>query len=382
MKIRDLKTIEERRKFVKDKTGRNFEAIGIFPEALRQAEKKNCENMIGAIQIPVGVAGPLKIAGSTARGEYFVPLATTEGALVASVNRGCKVASLYGGVKTYSENKGMTRGPVFEVKNINEGLKLKQWLVENHDKLQEITDTTSSHLKLLGIFTKVLGRKIYVRFSFDCQDAMGMNMVTIAVSAIVEEMEKIHKIKCISVAGNFDTDKKPAWMNFVLGRGREVWAEAVIDGKEISETLKTTAQTIHKTWLNKCLLGSVISGSMGYNAHFANIISAVFLACGQDPAHVVEGSLGVTTTELIGDKLYISVYLPDLVIGTIGGGTYLPSQKEMLDLLGVYGGNVGRNAAVFSEIIGASVLAGELSLLASLSEGSLGEAHKKLGRNK
>jgi hydroxymethylglutaryl-CoA reductase (NADPH) len=150
--------------------------------------------------------------------------------------------------------------------------------------------------------------------------------------------------------------------------------------KIIKEVLKTTPEKIHEVTTKKCLIGSIVSGSLGFNAQFANIIAAIFIACGQDVAHTVEGSLGITTTEIVGDQLYISIYLPDLVIGTVGGGTRLPAQKEALELLGISGGNKGNNAASFSEIVGAAVLAGEISLLAALSEGALASSHFRLTR--
>lgn len=178
------------------------------------------------------------------------------------------------------------------------------------------------------------------------------------------------------MAGNYDIDKKPAWLNFINGRGKKVWAEAVIPHAVIKDVLKTTPEKIHEVVIKKCLLGSIISGSMGFNAHYANIIAAIFASCGQDLAHVVEGSLGITTTELIGDNLYMSCYLPDLMVGTVGGGTGLPTQKEALAILG------NPTAMQFAEIVGGTVLAGELSLLGALSSGQLAEAHSKLGRGR
>ena len=380
MSLRNIKNITDRRNFIKKEKRIVFKAITCYPKEMEQAQTKNCENMIGAIQVPVGVAGPLLIKGNSAKGKYFIPLSTTEGALVASVNRGCKAITNSGGVVVKNEYVGMTRGSVFAVSDLSQGFEFKKWLESYPADFSEICQTTSRHLKILKIDSKVVGRNVFVRFYFDTLDAMGMNMVTLAVQKIIGFIEKHTDTKCISIAGNYDVDKKPSWQNFILGRGRQVWAEAVISDKEMKDTLKTTPDKIHKVCLNKCMLGSILSGPMGFNAHFANIIAAVFLACGQDMAHVVEGSLGITSTEIIDRKLYISIYLPDLPVGTVGGGTYLPSQKEMLQLLGIFGGKGGENATAFAEIIGACVLAGELSLLSSLAEGSLARAHMSLGR--
>jgi hydroxymethylglutaryl-CoA reductase (NADPH) len=381
MKIRNFATIEERRKFLEKKKGMHFAAIKVFPKDMEVAQFRNCENMIGAVQLPLGIAGPLKIKGSCTKGEYFIPLATTEAALVASINRGCKAVTNAGGVQVYTEQAGITRGSIFETSGLSASFKFKKWLTDNFLPLARKAQETSSHLKLLKLETRIVGRSVYVRFSFDTMDAMGMNMATIATDKVAHFIARETGIVCVSLAGNFDIDKKPAWLNFILGRGRQVWAEAVLSEKVVKEVLKTTLEKIHQVSIKKCLVGSALSGSLGFNAHFANIIAAIFIACGQDPAHIVEGSLGITTTDLIDKKLYISIYLPDLVLGTVGGGTSLPSQKEALSFLGVWGGSEGRNADVLAEIVGGAVLAGELSLLAALSEGSLALAHQKLARS-
>lgn len=376
MSIRKIETIEERRKFVEKTAGVSLKAITVYPKELEEASQINCENMIGATSLPLGIAGPLKIQTKN----YYIPLCTTEGALVASVNRGCKAISLSGGANVLVENIGATRGPVFSTSGIKESWRLKKWLVTHFDIIDHCSRETSSHLRLLKLDVQVVGKQVFVRFYFDTQDAMGMNMATIASARIVKLIEEQTGIKCLAVAGNYDIDKKPSFLNFISGRGKKVWAEVVLKKKVIEEVLKTTPDNLHKAVEAKCHLGSIMAGSLGFNAHFANIIAAIFLATGQDAAHVVEGSLGVTTTEIVDNGLYISVYLPDLMVGTIGGGTYLPAQKEALEILGIAGGKKGINATRFAEIIGTSVLAGEISLLSSISEGSLASAHQKLAR--
>lgn len=302
-------------------------------------------------------------------------MATTEGALVASISRGCKAINESGGAITFVENTGMTRGPVFKLKNLNEAIKTKTWIEENFKELAKTAAATSSHLKLLKADFQITGRNLFVRFYFDTGDAMGMNMATFATEAIVNLIEKKTKAACVSLAGNFDIDKKPAWLNFINGRGKKVWAECIVPKKIIAEVLKTTPEKIVEVVERKCHLGSIISGSLGFNAHYANVIAAIFAATGQDLAHVAEGSIGVTTAEVLENKdLYFSVYLPSLAVGTVGGGTNLPTQKEALGIM------KAKNVLEYARIIGAAVLAGELSLIASLSEGSLAKAHKKLGR--
>jgi hydroxymethylglutaryl-CoA reductase (NADPH) len=377
MSLRDFKTIIERRKFIEEKIKTRLSATAVYPKDLEEAQFKNCENMIGAVQIPLGIAGPLLIQGKYAKGEYYIPLATTEGALVASISRGCKALTLSSGAKVYTENVGMTRGSLYKTNNLAESFRLKTWLEDNFAQVAKRAQATSSHLTLKKIFTKVVGRNVFVRFSFDTQEAMGMNMVTFAAEEVAALIKIKLGIECVALAGNFDIDKKPAWLNSVLGRGRQIWAEATIPKEVINNVLKTTSFKIHEVAVRKCLIGSAVTGSLGFNAHFANIVAAVFLALGQDAAHVVEGSLGITTTELIGKNLYISIYLPALAVGTVGGGTNLPAQRESFEILGFKG---SERTSQFAETIGGAVLAGELSLLSSLAEGSLASSHRKLAR--
>jgi len=221
----------------------------------------------------------------------------------------------------------------------------------------------------------VNGKYVYLRLVYDTDQAMGMNMVTIATDQIVSFIEEQYNVTCIAVAGNYDIDKKPAWLNFIHGRGRVCQAEVVIPQDLLKEHLKVTSQALSKTVITKCWAGSMMSGSMGFNAHFANIVAAFYAATGQDIAHVVEGSLGITTAEVTDDgDLYFSVYMPDVMLGMIGGGTKLKTQREAINITGAADVNE------LAEVLVAAVLAGELSLLASITEKTLGRAHKTLGR--
>lgn len=385
MNLRDYTSVSERRKALEREVKVDLKNIGLFTLDEGVASTRNCENMIGAAQIPMGVAGPLCIHRThnhkPITNNYFIPLATTEGALVASVNRGCKAISESGGADVDSYRVGATRGPVFKVKNLHESDVFNKFLEEHFESLQQITKTISKHLTLTKYMDRGVGRYRYVRFVFDTEDAMGMNMVTIATQKLVEYVTLHTSIQCISLAGNYDVDKKPSWLNVIEGRGMKVWAEVILPSKILKEVLKTTAQKFYTVWLSKCMIGSAMAGSMTFNAQFANIIAAIFLATGQDLGHVGEASLGMTTAEVVNGKdLYVSVYLPDLMVGTVGGGTGLATQKEALEILGVFGGNEGKNSQKFAEIIGAAVLAGEISLLSSLAEGTLVRAHERLAR--
>lgn len=340
---------------------------------------KQIENFIGTTQIPLGVAGPLTLKLSAKiQDNYYIPLATTEGALIASINRGCKAITQVGGVTTYLELPGQTRGPILVADSMTEALNVKSWIYQHLVQLMKIGKATSAHIDFINLLDiKVVGRNIFLRVKMHTGNAMGMNMATIATQAIIDEIEKNTSARCVSLAGNYDIDKKPAWLNFIDGRGIQVWAEIVISEKIVKETLKTTPQTIADIVYRKCLLGSAMAGSLGFNAQYANVVAAIFIATGQDPAHVVEGSMGVTTAEVIDGDLQFAIFMPSVLVGTIGGGTSLPTQQEALGLMGL---GKGENVLQLAKIIGGAVLAGELSLIASLAEGSLATAHKKLGR--
>lgn len=378
LSVRNFPSALKRREFLAKELKVNLDNIGSFTFSEQSVTGRNIENLVGATQIPMGIAGPISVKSLESRvKEYFIPLATTEGALVASISRGCKAITEAGGADVEVETVGITRGPVFKTNGIDHGLKTRQWIETHLPLISQITQKTSSHLKLLKVDCQVVGKNLFVRFYYDSQDAMGMNMATIATQDAVKLIEKETQAKCIALAGNFDIDKKPAWLNFIAGRGKKVWAESILPKKVVIEVLKITPQEIVEVVESKTHLGSIMSGSLGFNAHFANILAAIFIATGQDPAHVVEGSLGVTTGEILDNgDLYFSIYLPDLVVGIVGGGTHLPTQQEALAIMNV------RNVLEYAMVVGTAVLAGELSLIASLAEGSLASAHKRLGRKK
>ncbi len=364
-----------RRKQLEKELKISLDNIGYFSQDSEKIEGHSCENFIGCAQIPMGVAGPILVNGK----KHYLPCATTEGALVASVNRGCKASRESGGIRVICENVGITRGPVFKTRNLAESFQFVEWIHNNTVAIRKVCESTSSHLKLIKINSQIVGKNVFLRFSFDTGDAMGMNMATIAADdACAYILEKYNGARLISLSGNYCIDKKPSWLNFINGRGKKVWAEIIISEKKVEEIFHTSPKKIVEVVSQKNLLGSVMAGSMGFNAHFANVVAAIFLATGQDSAHVVEGSLGITTAEIEknGD-LYFSCYLPDLICGTVGGGTGLKTQKEAFQIMKVEDG-----AIEFAEVIGAAVLAGELSLAASLAEGSLAKAHEELGRGK
>lgn len=367
-----------RREFIENESGVKLEHISKYSIDMTDTAKKNIENPIGTVQIPVGVVGPLVVNGDEEDINTYVPMATTEGALLASVNRGCSAIRKAGGCNVSILANQMTRAPVIKTKSTKDAAKLKRWINEHFTEIKKVAETTTSHGKLLKIDPiAIVGRYAYPRFVYDSGDSMGMNMVTIATEKALEFIESENDIDVIALSGNFCVDKKPAAVNMIEGRGKSVVAEVVIPKEVVEKTLKTTTEEIVEVNYSKNLLGSAIAGSYGYNAHFANMVAALFIATGQDPAHVTEASLGITTAENDDGDLYFSVTLPDLPVATVGGGTRLETATESLNLIGAKGsGKVER----FASIVAGIVLAGELSLIGALAAGHLASAHQKLGR--
>lgn len=382
MNLRNSTSVAKRREVVENATSTTLTHIGRGSLDEARASTHNCENMIGVVQIPLGVAGPLKIHWKKNEKEYIVPLATTEGALVASINRGCKAITQSGGANVCVERKGTTRAPVFETQSLSESFRFVEQMKNEFTHLQIIAQQTSSHISLIEIIPTVVGTLVYLRCSFHTQDAMGMNMATIASQHISNYLEEQYGVVCLSVSGNTCVDKKPSWQNVVLGRGYSAWSEVFVSTTIITETLKTTTDKLYRTYESKCLIGGAVSGSIGFNGHAANVIAAIYLATGQDPAHVVEGSQTITTMKREKDGMRVSVYIPSLLLGTVGGGTELETQRESLQVLGIAGGKEGRHAEELAGIVCGTVLAGEISELAALSSGTLTSAHTKLARGK
>ena len=373
-----------RRIAIEKLTNTSLPSIGSTIIDYSEIKNRNAENVIGAVQVPLGVIGPLKVIGDYAKGDFYVPLATTEGALIASVNRGAKAVTQSGGARVKILFDGMARAPVFKLDSIIDVVEFLNWVKEHFNELKKVAESTTSHGKLINIEPFVLGNNVWLRFVYETGDAMGMNMATIATEKVCEYIEEnFGKARCLAVSGNMCSDKKQSIVNSLHGRGKTVVAEALIPNEVITKTLKSDKNLIHEVNLRKNWAGGARAGTIfQFNAHFANIIAAIFLATGQDMAQVVESSSGYTWTEVRDEGLYISVTLTSLEVGTVGGGTRLPTQREALSIMGVYGsGNPpGTNAKKFAEIVAATVLAGELNLLAALANKELGKAHLRLGR--
>ncbi|MBN2423300.1 hydroxymethylglutaryl-CoA reductase (NADPH) [Candidatus Woesearchaeota archaeon] len=345
--------------------------------------RPNIENMIGSIQVPLGIAGPVQVCGEYAKGDFFLPIATTEGALTASVNRGCSVINNSEGASVCINKSGQTRSILFKFKNIEKIKTFFQWIDHNFSKLKKVSESKSNFLELISINKFVVGNSVWLRLTADTKDAMGMNMITLAAKTLGEYIESnFTGAEFVSTSGNICMDKKPSALNLAEGRGKSLLAEVFIPNSVVEKYLKTTPEKMVDVNYRKNLLGSALAGSYGFNANFANIAAAIFLATGQDLGHIVDGSHGFTTMELVDDKLHAIVTLSSLQLGTIGGGTNLETQKECLELLGVHGSGdpPGANASKFAEIVAAAVLAGEISLIGALAAKHLVKAHMELNR--
>ncbi|KAJ6081838.1 hypothetical protein N7499_006712 [Penicillium canescens] len=345
-----------------------------------------CENVIGYLPLPLGVAGPINIDGQS----YFIPMATTEGVLVASTSRGSKAINAGGGAVTVLTGDGMTRGPCVTFPTLARAAAAKVWIdsEEGRSIITAAFNSTSRFARLQSLKTALAGTYLYIRFKTTTGDAMGMNMISKGCEKALDVMSKecgFDDMAIISLSGNFCTDKKSAAINWTDGRGKSVVAEAIIPGDIVKSVLKSDVNALVELNVSKNLIGSAMAGSLGgFNAHASNIVSAIFLATGQDPAQNVESSSCITTMKNNNGNLQIAVSMPSIEVGTIGGGTILEGQGAMLDLLGVRGAHPttpGENARQLSRIIAASVLAGELSLCAALAAGHLVKAHMAHNRS-
>jgi len=369
--------IEKRLAFLSATPGGDYSALGHHPCGPGEF-RGNIESIIGFVQMPVAVVGPLRINGEHADGEFYVPMSTLEGALISSYNRGAKVITMSGGANVVTLQDTIQRAPYFVLGDNRTAKDFIVWFRQNMPVFKDIVKTTTNHGRLHSFKAFLVGRSVYVRLEFSSGDAMGMNMITKATSEICKYAISRYEVERCVIESNMAVDKKPSYINMILGRGKSVSAEVVIPEYIVGRFFLTTAEEIVANYRGQ-MIGNTLSGTMGCTYHFANGVSAVYLACGQDIANVSESSVGVINMETSGKDLYVSVYLPSLVLGTVGGGTELPTQKACLDMIGCSGAN---KAKKFAEIVAATLLSGEISLAAAITAGDFVHAHEKYGRNR
>ena len=376
------KGIENRLEYLFQKTGYSFTYLnGKKPADDLARLEGNIENYIGMAMVPTGIIGPLRITGSAANGDFYIPLSTSEGALVASYQRGAKACYLAGGATSICLVEGVQRSPVFKFKNLGTLGSFLIWISDQMETFERITSQASRFASLVDMKTNIEGNHLILTFEYHTGDAAGQNMVTICTDEICRYIIENTPVQpeIWFIEGNYSGDKKATALSFSNVRGKKVTTEIVLSERIVREVLKTSPEAMHEYWRSSTV-GTIQSGSIGAQGHYANGLAALFLATGQDVACVSEAAVGITRMEVeAGGGVYASVTLPNLIVGTVGGGTALPTQKECLELMDCFGPGKARK---FAEICGALVLAGELSIAAALSAGHFSSAHKKFGRKK
>lgn len=380
--IRNWSEAAQRRRaeLVRQQTGIGAPALTTLAECVEPEELRgNIENFIGMTQIPTGVIGPLRVNGTAAKGDFYVPLATSEGAIIASFQRGALTVSKCGGVTSVCLTEMVQRTPSFKFRTFAEGGPFLIWCMQNVEKFKEVASQHTSHGILEEVRPNVDGNQITLILEYSTGDASGQNMVTICTEAVCKWIVENTPFKPLHwyVEGNLSGDKKATALSFTSVRGKKVTAELILPRNVIEHELHSTPEQMMR-YFHTSVLNGIQSGSIGVNGHYANGLAALFVACGQDIACVSEASVGTTRFEITdtGD-LYVSVTLPNLIVGTIGGGTGLPTQRECLEIMDCYGTGKARKLA---EICAAMVLCGEISIVASIASGTFSKAHALFGR--
>jgi hydroxymethylglutaryl-CoA reductase (NADPH) len=368
-----------------EKRWRDFSA---FPEQKKilldnspdpSAYQGNIENFFGEMRMPIGLAGPLRVNGLAAKGDYPLPLATTEAALVASYHRGCRVINESGGCTALLLSENVNRSPAFLFRTAADGARFSIWVMQQFDTIKQIAETTTRHGKMIDVGCIVEGNHVYLNFEYLTGDASGQNMVTIATQAVCDWIMENSPVTPHRhfVESNLSGDKKASARAFTNVRGKKVTAEVIVPQQVLENLLHSSAAQMEEYW-RVSVVGGVLSGTIGVQGHFANGLAALYLATGQDVACVAESSIGVTRFEAQTDgSLYATITVPSIMVGTVGGATSLPTQRACLELMGLHGSG---NARALAEVCAGLLLAGELSIIAALSAGHFSRAHHKLAR--
>ena len=370
---------KQRRDFVTAETDVSLQNIGHY--SIDPADTAgNVENFIGVAQVPMGLVGPLLVNGEHAQGDFYMPMATSEGTLIASYNRGARLLRESGGAKVTVVDDAMQRAPVFMFDDARQARDFGVWVTENFDQIAEQAQTTTRSGKLRNIQQFAAARMRYLRFNYTTGDAAGQNMVGKATFVACEWiMANYPGIKRYMLSGAMDTDKKHSHLNTLHTRGKRVIAEVTIPNELLLKSMNISAEALYKA-RSISQVGSFMAGSNNTGAHSANGVTAAFIATGQDVANVAESSAAIVFADLDDEgNYYLSITIPSLIIATFGGGTGLPTQQECLKMLGCAGSGKVHKLA---EIIGATVLAGEVSLMSAVLAGDWVTSHDALGRNR
>lgn len=369
--------IRERREWLSQLTKTQLHHIAQFSEDADEFKGK-IESPVGVAHVPLGVAGPLRIKGEHAKGTFFIPLATTEGALVTSYTLGSHIITRSGGADVRILKDELRVAPMFVFQSLPQAKTFCRWIDVNFKQVKEVAESTSRHLTLKQLSTIVNGRRVIVNFHYNTGDAMGMNMACNATEVACRKIKSIVRPEEFWLRSNFNANKKATAHNFVNGYGKTVTADVTIPRKLIA-LLDTTPEEMQQYFF-RTMLADIHAGMIGANGHFANAITAIFIACGQDVASVANSHVGISTCEVTksGD-LYFSAYLSNILVGTVGGGTSFGTARECLQMMGCLGSN---KSMKFAEIVAATALAGEIAICASIVNGTYVLAHETFGRNR
>ena len=358
------------------------EGIIADPRTVETAERysKNIENFIGTAKVPLGVIGPLRINGIHANGEFFVPLATSEAALVASYGRGADIITSAGGATAAMVSESVLRTPAFVFQDVLQAGLFIEWVVSNAEALRSVAEATTRHGKLVSIEPVIDNEIVFLLCRYTTGDASGQNMVTIATHALCLHIDANTPIKPRHwfLEANFSGDKKASYLGLLTGRGRKVTASVFIPDELVERKLHTSVERILE-YGKVANLGALLSGQLGAQAHYANGLAALYIATGQDAACVAESATGYTRMDHRDGGIFISVTLPNILVGSVGGGTSLPSQSAALNILGLRGPG---KAAALAEVAAVLCLCGEISIIGAMAAGHFARAHHKLARER
>lgn len=374
----DEQSITARRQWIEERTGSKLTHLGSYSMS-GELMRGNIENPVGTAQVPVGVAGPLLLHGTHAQGTFYVPLATTEGALIRSYERGMVTLTRAGGVSAHVHLDENRTAPVFLFSDVTAARDFALHLNDHLPEVRKEVESTTRYGKLLRLECHAVGREVMVNFCYFTADAHGMNMIVKATELGCRWILKHTQARDFYLFSGLESEKRGSGFLFPGGKGKKVIAGALLPSDLLRSYLHVSAARLVDMWRHT-VIGHMQAHALGYNGHYANGLAALFIACGQDVANVVNSSVGITNFELVDvDKVYASVTLPSLTVATVGGGTGLGTGRECLDILGVR----GRGGALkLAEIAAATLLAGEISMGAAIASGEFVKAHDDYGRNR